>query len=219
MNARELDQQLRLVLAQLELVSTAPTQAFDPGGGKDDTGDGTPAGAAKTPADHFRVRLAGVQTGLQRRLDAAEATGDEDQRADEERKAHEIAHDQREAILSDAQREWRTLTGHDGEAPRARTADLDTEEGIEEAVLDEAPGKAADDVAAKLGLTVFTVRRLYVKAGLDPHDGTLVDAHSPIAERRRRAKQMAERGMSERQIGKLLGVGKRTVRKDLGRAA
>ncbi len=222
MTPAELDQQLRLILAQLELVSTAPTQAFNPGGGKTDDSDGAPAGAAKTPADHFRGRLAGVQTGLQRRLDAAEATGDEDQRNAEIAKAHARAHEQRETILTAAQREWKLLTGRDGEIPTQRVAAMDAPGGVDKAIEEEARGKPADDVAAKLGLTVFSVRRRYVEMGLDPVTGEALPTKGD--DWRDVARELAGRRLSERQIVMVLksrGVQASTsqVRRALGRAA
>lgn len=219
MTPAELAQQLRLILAQLELVSTAPTQAFNPGGGKTDDSDGAPAGAAKTPADHFRHRLTGIDTGLQRRLDATEATGDHEQREAEIRKAHRWAHEQRETVLTAAQVEWKLLTGRDGEVPAHRVAAMDDERGVQQAIEEEAPGKPADDVAAKLGLSRFLVRRTYIRLGFDPHDGSRPQIVGPAADRQRRAREMAERGMTERQIMLALGVAKSTVRRDLGRAA
>lgn len=217
MTTAELDRELRTILARLEMVSVAPTQAFNPGGGKTDDGDGAPAGTAHTPADHYRVRLAGVQTGLQRRLDAAEATGDTDQREAEERAAHDIAHEQRETILTDAQREWKHLTGRDGETPRARTADLDSQKGIEDAIRDEAPGKPADDVAAKLGLTVFSVRRRYVEMGLDPTTGEPLPVEGD--DLAGRVRDLKAKGLTSRQIAQLLNLHQTQVMRYLGRAA
>lgn len=219
MKANDLDQQIRLILARLELISTAPTQAFNPGGGRTDAGDSGLAGPTKTPADHFRVRLAGVQTGLRRRLDAAEATGDHEQRAAEERKAHRIAHEQRERILIDAQREWRQLTGRNGEAPEVRITPMDTKEGVQAAAKEDAPGKPSDVIARQFGVTEFTARRWYVKWKLDPEDGSKLTDGPDDAALTERAQEMARRGMTQKQIGMRLDIHQGTVSRLLRKSA
>jgi hypothetical protein len=211
--------ELRTTLAQLELVSSAPTCNYNPDGpGSDESTTDTPT--VNPPHLRYKHRLHGVDQGLRRRLDAAEATGDHHQRETEQAKAHDWAHQARRQIHKDAQAELAHITGRTDQPPAKHTAVLDTVDGIDQAVREDAPGKPADDVAAALGLSVFMVRRIYVDEGLDPHDGTVIDPNAPAVERQRRARELADRGLSERQIRDLLGWKSTTqVRRALGRAA
>lgn len=205
--------QLRITLAQLELCSSAPTTTYDPNGVAGEPGTDIPT--VNPPHLRYRKRLTGVTRGLQRRLDAAEAEGNHDQRTTEQAKARDWAHHARVQILHDARAELRHLTGRDGQPPARRTAELDTTTGIEHVIRQEAPGKPADTLAANLNISIFIVRRIYIADGLDPHDGTPIgDGNSP----RERAIQMRDR-FTIRQIALVLKVPKSTVHDWLRRAA
>ena len=197
MSPEELDRQLRTVIARLELVSSAATCNYNPDGAGNDS-SGLPVGDRNPPHERYRRRLAGVDRGLQRRLDAAEAEGDHDQRATLERKAHAWRHETRTGILKAAEAELQAMTGRDGKAPNARKAMMDTDAGVTRTIADEAPGVPARVVAERLGLTVFSVRRRYVELGLDPDDGEPLTAHGE--DWRRQARALQDRGLSERQI-------------------
>ncbi len=217
MNATELDRELRTTIARLELVSCGPTCNYNPDGGGG-SGEGLPTGERHPPHEHYRHRLASIDRGLRRRLDAAEATGDAGQRSTEERDAHQWHHDARVDVLESARATLARLTGRTDEAPERKTAKLDTVAGVEEVVREEAPGKAADDLAAELKVSRFVVRRIYVTEGLDPHDGSLRDGASDT-ERRARAWAMFGDGRTQKQIAFTLGVNQATVSRWLRKAA
>jgi hypothetical protein len=205
--------QLRIVLAQLELCSSAPTTSYNPDGTASESSADLPT--VNPPHLRYRQRLTGVAQGLQRRLDAAEAEGNHNQRHAEQAKAHDWAHQARVQILKDARAELKHLTGRDGQPPARRTAELDTTTGIEHVIREEAAGKPADTLAAKLNISIFIVRRIYIAEGLDPHDGTPIgDGNSP----RERALQMRDR-FTIRQIALILKVPKSTVHDWLRHAA
>lgn len=217
MSDAQLDQQLRTILARLELVSTAPTQRYDASGGDGDSIG--PSGGA-SPVDRYRRRLIDIDQGLQRRIDATEATGDWHERDAEQAKAREWHHDARASVLTDATRELAQLTGRDGHAPERHHGKLDTQKGIEEAISEDAPGKPAEQVASKLGLSVFIVRRRYAELGLYPVDGSAIAAAEPDDESlATRVKDMKRRGMTQTQIGKLVGRDQATVSRLLRKPA
>lgn len=212
----ELDRALRTILARLELVSSAPTQRYDASGGDN---DGMIALGATTPCDRYHRRLADIDRGLQRRLDASEATGDFHQRDAEESKAHDWHHSARESVLTDATRELAQLTGRDGSAPERRGGELDTEKGIAKAIEDDAPGKPAEDVAAKLGLSVFIVRRRYAELGLYPVDGTPMTTTETDTGQDAKVAEMKAKGLTSRQIAALLGMHQTQVIRAMKRVA
>lgn len=219
MTPDELHRALRTVIARLELLSSAPTQRLDRDGGGD--GDGGGIAAITTPADRYRGRLRDIDGGLRRRLDASEATGDTGERRAEQRKAWTWHHNARESVLTDATRELAQLTGRDGEAPERHGGELDTAKGIAKAIAEEAPGKPAEEVAAKLGLSKFIVRRRYAELGLYPVDGTpIVDKSKPSEESLLvRARDMKARGLTQKQIATNLGCDQGTVSRLLRRVA
>jgi hypothetical protein len=216
MSPEVLTRELRTILARLELVSTAPCCNYNPNGGGEPTG--LPSGDTFPPHEHYRGRLASIDRGLQRRLDASEATGDTEQRDSEERKAHAWHHDARLQVLDAATKTLASLTGRTGEAPERHVGKLDTERGIEEAVKEDAPGVAADDLAARLGVSKFLVRRIYITEGLDPHDGSRRDGASDT-ERQAKARELSAKGVTQKQIAFSLGVNQATVSRWLSRRA
>ena len=217
MTPEVLTRELRTILARLELVSTAGTYRFDMPIGDDESG-GVPPGDPSPPHEVYRRRLANIDRGLQRRLDASEATGDHEQRVSEERKAHAWHHDARLQVLKAATDTLKALTGRTGEAPERHVGKLDSERGIEEAVREDAPNHPADEVAAKLGVSKFLVRRIYITEGLDPHDGTRRDGASDT-EGQARARELSAKGVTQKQIAFSLGVNQATVSRWLSRRA
>ncbi len=204
---------LETILARLDMVSGAPTPAYNSSGGasSEDPGGKLPAGDSTSPAAPFRRRLATAEHGLALRL----ASAGKDEAAIE--RAYAALRSARAAILAAASKELEALTGRDGVAPRHHTAELDSAEGIADAVADEAQGKPAKLVAERLGLTVFQVARVYRDLGLDPRDGSPLIAalESPI----QRAARYAAEGKTQKQIAALLRISQPTVSRLLRSAA
>ncbi len=211
---------LRTVLARLELVSSAPITAYNPGGHAA-PGSGEPPGDNKTAADHYRHRLQDIKHTEQRKheqaLDAHALA-----------LARSWAHDQRRRVLRDARDELEQLTGRTDAPPKPRAAVLDDPGKLAELVLTDGEGHPPDVVAVRFRLSEHMVRRIRSRAmngdepaPRDPETGHLVVPEVVPAgdERRRRARAMAEQGMTERQIAFRLGCDRNRVRRDLGRAA
>ena len=205
----ELDKALRTTLARLELCSTTPAVSYTAAEGGGGEGGGIPR--AETAADPFRRRLAGIEAGLQRRLNGAEAIGDEGERARAEREARDWSHDKRGDVLKAATRELANLTGRTDKPPERKGAQADTEAGLREIVEEEAFGKPADQLAAELGVSKFMVRNMYRDAGYFPMDGSRLDGRTS-ADLASEARFMRdEKQMTQKQIGDHLGVRQSTV--------
>lgn len=223
MNDQQVRRDLRAVIARLTLVSTAPIAGYNPSGGGDSEHPGgkRPPGSPDTPAARFTGRVHGADTGLRRRLDAAEAQGDYDQREREITLAHTWHLDALKRILQDARDELEHLTGRNDTAPQRRDAELDKPGELDALVLARGEGHPAGDVAVRFGLSEHHVRRIRRRDDRDTDTGQPLDRERVRAgeERRRRAREMAEGGMSQRQIAFTLGCDPRQVRRDLGKAA
>ncbi len=216
---------LRTVLARLELVSSAPITAYNPGGHAA-PGSGEPPGDNRTAADHYRHRLTGIEHTEQRKVEQALD-------AHALALARSWAHDQRRRVLKAARAELEQLTGRTDAPPKPRAAVLDDPGKLAELVLADGEGHPPDVVAVRFRLSEHMVRRIRSRAldddgdpaPRDPETGHLgvpevVPEVVPAGdERRRRAQAMAEQGMTERQIAFRLGCDRNRVRRDLGRAA
>lgn len=217
MTSSELDRALRQILAELELIAAGPCARLDSNTATSDpTGLPTTTGSS---ADGFRRRLQGIDTSFRRRLDATETLGDTNQRDHAAATAWHWRHQARTSVLNAARAEHARLTGRTGTPPQPRTAKLDTDKGLRDIIEQDAAGKPADDLAIKLGVSKFVVRRIYQERGIDPLTGLEPQKARAGEERRLRAREMADRGMSERQIAFALGCDRKQVRRDLGRAA
>jgi len=196
--------EIRTTLARLELCSSASCQAFDPNGGAHETehpGGKRPPGPESTAAEWYRRRLHALDAGHPRRVN----------------NKHDVkVRDSYEHLLSDARSELQAITGRTDTAPRARISQLDTEQGLEHAIREDAPGEPADEVAGRLNVSIFIVRRVYVELGLDPHDGLPIGDGGSLREQ---ALDMGERRFTVRQISMYLKVPKSTVHDWLRRQA
>ena len=204
----DLLREIRTVLARLELCSSAKTQTFNPGGGRstdEHPGGKRPPGAAFTADEWFRYRLYDLDHGRPRRV--PRKPGDNIK-----------TRDTLELLLRDARAELAALTGRTEKQPRKRAALLDNDKGVEQAVLEDAPNKPAEQIATRLGVSVFLVRRIYITAGLDPHDGTPRDGVTD-SEKQAKAREMADKGYTQRGIALVLEVNQATVSRWLGRHA
>jgi hypothetical protein len=203
----DLHTQIRTTLARLELCSSAATQAFNPGGGRNT--DEHPGGK-RPPGGYgadswYRARLTDLDNGHPRRV--PREPGDNIK-----------VRDTYQRLLNDARAELASITGRNDKAPGRHVAKLDNDQGIQDAVLEDAPGKPAEQVAVKLGVSRFLVRRIYITAGLDPHDGTRRDTATDTAQQAR-ARLMAANGQTQKQIAFSLNVNQGTVSRWLNRCA
>jgi hypothetical protein len=122
-----------------------------------------------------------------------------------------------ERLLEDARAELALLTGRDGKAPGEHKADIDSKEGFEKAVKEEAEmGRTAEATAIRFGGNKSHVARIYLEAGFLAN-GVRIDGKEAkeIAEARR----MFGEGMRQTQIAMKLGVDQSTVSRWLRKAA
>jgi hypothetical protein len=197
----ELHREIRTTLARLSLISEASTQSFDSNGGRscENPGGKRPPGSSKTADVWYRDRLTDLDAGHGRRVP-------------KERGSNVKVRDTYERLLGDARDELAQVTGRTEKAPERKGHKMDTKQGVQDAAFEDAPGKPADVIARQFGVTVFTARRWYVGWALDPRDGSVVggeaeDEASLIV----RAQEMARRGMTQKQIGKVLAKSQPTV--------
>lgn len=183
---------IQQTLAELEMVSAGTTTRYNPTGSGGDPPPRPPGGfAAHVPyLNRYRALLAGAP----RRVEGGR--------------------DSLQRLLEDARAELQSLTGRTGRPPAPRSpVALDTTDGVRDAALEDAPGRPADHVAQRLGITVWQARRWYAEWGLDPASGEPVAGEAPASE----AVRLAGQGCSERQIAALLRITRRQVRHLLGR--
>jgi hypothetical protein len=203
---------LETILARLDMCSGAPTPAYNSSGGQssEDPGGKQPAGDNASPAAPYRRWLARAEQGHALRLTSA----GEDEDAIE--RAYAALRSARAAILAAANKELESLTGRDGATPKRLVTKMDRD--IRAVVEEDAPGKPADAMAERFGVSRFTVRRWYVEWQLDPTNGEPLGVADGWREM---ATDMADR-LSERQIVTVLrsrgfAVERASVRRAIGR--
>jgi hypothetical protein len=102
------------------------------------------------------------------------------------------------------------------ESWRTKRKPAASEKSLDEVILEDGEGFAAEMVAQRYGLAVGHVCRIRARAGRNPQTGTSLDAQSlPRDARRAEARRMKDKGMSNRQIGAILACDEITVRRDL----
>ncbi len=216
---------LDTILARLDMVSGAPTLNIDASGGasSENPGGKCPGGESSSPADPFRARLAQLDVDYERKVQQAV-----DDHALDLADGWWLA--QHARIQRAAEAELQALTGRTHEPPSRHEAVLDDPGKLAEMVLTEGEGHPADAVAVRFKLSPHMVRRIRRRAvdnngeeqPRDPETGKplVPEVANTIEERNRRARAMADSGMSERQIRLALGLNSTTqVRRALGRAA
>lgn len=100
------------------------------------------------------------------------------------------------------------------------TVQLETEDELADRIVKEGKGSPVDEIAQHCRCTPTFVRKARLKAGV-----SLVTGIAPkgvtveTQDQREQVRELAENGLSERQIGMFTGLGKGTIRRVLGRAA
>ena len=189
----DLDTQMRQVLAELELTSTARTQAWNP--------SGSPSGE---PDDRFVAEVAlqpktvthpDQPPHLRYRALWADADGDE----------------RRRRLLRAAQNELDAIRGHDGR--RQRVKPKAETEILEDRVLEI--GEWLDtEVARHLGCLPRQVREIRAENSRDPITGRRIPKVPAVplpTGRAARAQALAEQGLTQEQIAERMGVSQPTV--------
>lgn len=203
--------QIRSVLAQLGMVSSAPVARLGSGGG-----EGEASTSVWSPEGRIRFRLDGAGRQLQRKLDASEAIGDMHERQAAVVSAYNWYVQTLEDILRAARDELAQLTGRDGRPPVSRRAQLDEPGELQRMIVEEGEGWPVEDVARRYRIAEAFVRRLRVRGDCEPDFGYPVNpSFGSIAERREKVSEMHGRGITNRQIAQLLKVDEGTVRNDL----
>lgn len=188
---------MRSVLAQLELISSGTTQAYNSGGGGG--GEGKPKPAGCNGAEHlFWGHQYGPPFAPESRGSARDDTA-------------------RSAIIDGAEQELQQLRGH-GIAANSRPSE--TPEAFRERVLEETEGRAPEEVAAStLRVSARTLRKWRREDGRNPETGMTVTVKLPPALRRVRAQELAGQGLKQEQIARRLGEHHMTIQRDLKKAA
>jgi hypothetical protein len=206
----ELDRQMRGVLAQLATVSHVSAAGYQPSGRSGATSSRDLSGG-DLGADVFARRYGPPFHEPTKRWPGAQ---DNDHRAVVLRAARdELDHVRgrgsavtRPTGETAADRDHRIVHGY-----------VDHRTGIRE----NFEGWPPEDVAMNTGTTAARVRKIRLRAGRDPENGTelAVAAELPAAERRRRARELAAAGSTLTQISHQLGASRSTIERDLGKRA
>jgi hypothetical protein len=131
--------------------------------------------------------------------------------------------------------EWKKATDDDGRtnaikgarnelkslSTRSITAvSVETEEQLSKRVVKDGEGWTVEEVAQRMRCTTTFVRKARVKDGRDIATGIKPEEIiEGLAVKRERARELAKRGLTERQIAMHTGLSKTTVRRVLGKAA
>ncbi len=128
----------------------------------------------------------------------------------------QLAADYRRALTNTGRRQVLQRATTQLQSWRRKRVVLTTEKSLEEIIIDDGEGFDAKMVAERYGLAVGHVSRIRQRAGRSAIDGTNPEASSlPREERRAEARRMRDRGMSSRQIARVLGVSQTLVVSDL----
>jgi hypothetical protein len=123
--------------------------------------------------------------------------------------------DGRMAAWSGARNELESLTTrHITEVP------VESEEQLAKRIVTDGEGWTVEEVAQRMRCTTTFVRRARLKDGRDIGTGMKPEEMiEDLVVKRERARELAERGLTERQIAMHTGLSKTTVRRVLGKAA
>jgi hypothetical protein len=123
---------------------------------------------------------------------------------------------EREAILRHARDELVATRKRD--MSRVHIVEETTEE-VEERVVNVGEGWTVEQTARECRCTPTFVRRSRLKAGANAITGVTPEDKPESTDQHERCRELAENGMSERQIHMLTKLAKTTIRRILGRAA
>ena len=196
---RELDREMRKVLAQLETCSHVPAAGWGPTG-QSPSSDEHPGGR-RPPGDlghaYFAQRYGPP---------FAEATW-----------AHAGAKsdDEREAILAEARDELAHIRD-----PAARDRPIgESVDDLRARIVREGVGWTVREVAQRMRCGERLVREARKAAGRDPDYGRIPEPEADAEARRQRARELHSTGHTLAQIARLLDVSRSTIERDLGKRA
>lgn len=194
----DLDQQIRSILANLELLAHGTITNYSPTGGGGVPDSKQPSGELKPPHEHWRRRW----------LLAVEC--DEET---EQREATTIT-TQRRDVIAKAQADL------DSYRKRAEGEIVgETEEELEARIVRIGKGWSVNDVAQHCRCNPKFVRKARKKAGVNEHDGKGVVVDMVTRDERvDKARAMRARGLPLRAIAMHLGCDVATVHRDLASA-
>jgi hypothetical protein len=196
----DLSQQMRSILANMELLAHGTITNYSPTGGGGSADTKPPTGESRPPHEHWA-----------RRWEKAVY----DDLEEEHRESAPITRHRRR-VIEKAQADL------DSYRKRAEGQVVgETESELEARIIKDGEGEPVDRVALAMRCTPTLVRKARLKAGRSvvtgkaPRD-TVIDAPT---DQHDRARALAEDGHTERQIAWLTGLPKTTLRRILGRAA
>lgn len=195
----DLAQQMRSILAQLELLPHGSVTSYSSTGGGNGADTKPPTGESRPPHDHWK-----------RRWDLAVERDEEV----ELREATTIT-THRKRVIEKAQ--------EDLESYRKRAEGIvvgETEQELEARIVREGDGWSVEQVAQHCRCTVTFARKARLKDGVSVSTGKRPDGLKiDSSDQAERARGYAENGYTERGIAMLTGLSKSTIRRVLGRAA
>jgi hypothetical protein len=199
----DLDQQMRSILAQLELLAHGTITNYSPTGGGHSADTKPPTGESRPPHLHWRERWERA------------VRDDEEWTIDRELVNCEEIIKHRKDVIEKAQA--------DLDSYRKRTEGVvvgETEEELEARIVREGEGWSVEQVAQHCRCTVTFARKARLKAGVSVAtgkrpDGLKVDS----SDQSMRVREYAANGYTERGIALLTGLSKSTIRRLVGKAA
>jgi hypothetical protein len=198
-----LDQRMRDILAQLELISHGSTANWSPTGRSRSGSHGRPPGDERPPHIYWRERWERAVRDDEEWTIEAMLTNCEEV----------VTH--RRKVITSAQTELDSLR----KRPEVKVQG-ETGEELEKRIVRDGEGEPVDRVALAMRCTPTFVRKARLKAGRSVVTGKAPkDAVVEAADQHDRARTLAEDGHTERQIAWLTGLPKTTLRRILGRAA
>jgi transposase len=128
----------------------------------------------------------------------------------------QLVADYRRALSNTGRRQILQRATVELESWRRKRVTIASEKSLEEIIIEDGQGFDAKMVAERYGLAIGHVARIRQRAGRSAIDGTDPKASNLSREQRRaEAHRMREKGMSGRQIARVLGCDEITVRRDL----
>lgn len=183
------DTEMREILFRLELVSNGSTQAWNSSGGQ--SGEPDDKVVTQAAVAHLLGEMP-AHLAYRVRYERASTEGG------------------RARIVTEAREELKALT--------RRIAPMPTDtKTLADVIIEESVGYEPRVVAQHYGVDPTYVRRTRMRAGRDPETGRVPrPVRQPdIEQRRRRAQELRERGLTVRQIAMHLRVSPRTIQTDL----
>lgn len=199
-----LDGEMAQVLARMQLLATGSITNYSP------TGHGVPGsrppmgvrldGASPVPMHVYWHQKWGI--AVDRDLEAEQREGTSITRA--RRETLKLATD----VLDRSRKQHKIVQN------------TETREQLEGRIVEEADGWEIDQAVQVFNVTPTFIRQARLKAGRNAKTGKRPDEKpNELEDKRKHARELAENGMTERQIGMITGLSKTTVRRAIGKTA